>query len=103
MYRAVIFVFVYNGSTEEDSQVYTTFSKDIELPFVPVKGLEISVDYDRATSISKVTWYTAEEYFRVDLESRFEESHGMDDVTYEDWIEHFTERQWHNHGEHGIL
>ncbi len=100
MYKVILIIDVYNEDCLEQSTHCTSFTKEIEIPFAPVPGQEISVDSDRSAVIAKVSWSTSESMFRVYLEDRFVEFHGFDEVSYEDWIEHFTERKWVCHGEY---
>ncbi len=99
MYKVLLILKVFNEFDLQSSTKFATFTKEIQLPFVPTSGLRLTVNYDRSAMIALVDWCTRENFFRVYLEDRFAESHGMDDITYEDWIEHFTERGWENQGE----
>ena len=103
MYKTYLILNVYNAHALEGATRFTSFTQELQLPFVPTQGLGLTVDYDRSATIARVDWCTRENIFRVYLEDRFEESDGMDDITYDDWIEHFTDRGWDNHGELEVL
>mgnify|MGYP006959303359 CR=1 FL=1 len=102
MYKALLIINVYSGSSTDDSTRYTIFSKEVQLPFAPCRGQEILAVGDRSTPIVKSSWDVDSSMFRVYLEDRFSEYYTADDRDYDDWLEHFSDLEWSEHGEHYI-
>ncbi len=102
MYKALLIIDVYSGSGKDDSTRYTTFSKEVQLPFAPCKGQEILTLGDNSAPIVKSSWDVESNMFRVYLQDRFSECYTAEDLDYGDWLEHFSDLEWSEHGEHYI-
>lgn len=102
MYKTVLIINIFNDVSKKTSTKFTGLTMEISLPFTPYAGLQLQLSRHRAMTIRGVSWDVSDSFFRVFIEDRFAELHGIDEISYQDWILHFTERGWTSNGEYPL-
>jgi hypothetical protein len=82
---------------EERKDMYTHLFRDIELPFSPFVGLEISFRGWSSGKAEKVTWDFDSERFVVEVKDEVPFSSTDYDFTVEWLLQHALKQGWLNH------
>jgi len=92
-------MYVWDGASLELSKTYSVFyKKSVELPFPPYASLGIRFPLEREWRIKSVTWVVEEQFFVCQLEDQFTNYLGVDDPTFEEFMERLEEDGWSSSG-----
>ena len=99
MFHIHLVMHVWDSYSLESSDNWISVHKEIDLPFSPFIGLEIGLPSQRPWKVTGVIWDTEAKVFRCNLHDLFCEL-GVDELTFEEWAEHFKEDAWTSIGPH---
>ncbi len=99
MFKVNMNMYVWDGAGLELSKTYSVIYKNgVELPFPPYAGLGIRFSLEREWRIKSVTWEVEEQFFVCQLEDQFTNYLGVDDPTFEEFMEELEENGWSSIG-----
>lgn len=93
MYNVNLLLYIWDSQTLEESKNWAVAFKKIEMPFIPIIGLEIGFALERNQKIKSIKWNMDNKSFYCTLKNEYSRC-GVDDRMFEEWLEYYKDHGW---------
>lgn len=100
MFKVTLSVYLWDSHSELEASRWVNFYKELELPFAPFPGLELSFPLERPVRLRRVSWDTEGRSFRCTGEDFCLDAASLEAPDFDEWIEEAESNGWRVEGPH---